>query len=225
MPTRPRERCSHRRRRHGRKVSQAQPMYHALIRGAPQDALSKGNAMDIYVPHSAPQRAPDTVSATRQLRRRIPVASTNPFPIVLLPSFYVIGLSSRSPDWGLNRVVGGYPRWRRCPPPPAHGGAIAPWGTTTVEEGRKRARGAQSAHLSAELCGRQVHQAVAPASRDSRGGGNVRPKSARKRNSGDRTCASVTVAPSPSRSTDAGIRAPHVRGMQLCSARVGERLR
>jgi hypothetical protein len=46
----------------------------------------------------------------------------------------------------------------------------------------------------------------------------VRPKSAGKRNIGDGTRASVTVAPSPSKSTDDGIRAPHVRGRQLCGA-------
>jgi hypothetical protein len=49
----------------------------------------------------------------------------------------------------------------------------------------------------------------------------MRPKSVGKRNIGDGTRASVTVAPSPSRSTDDGIRAPHVRGRQLCGARGG----
>jgi hypothetical protein len=57
-------------------------------------------------------------AAARQLRRRIPVAYANPFLIVLFPSFYVIGLSSGWQDWGPNRVVGDYPRWRRCFPPP-----------------------------------------------------------------------------------------------------------
>jgi hypothetical protein len=58
----------------------------------------------------------------------------------------------------------------------AHGGSVVV--AATMGEGGRRARGARPAHLLAEPCGRQVHQAIAPAGRNSRGGGNVHPKSA-----------------------------------------------
>jgi hypothetical protein len=124
MPTRPRERCSQQRRRHGRKISHAQHVFHALVRGAPHDALSKGNAMDIYVPHSAPQRTPDTMSGGPPT----PVKNSRG----LLQSFYdcslaqllhdrpklrVTRLGPESRCWWLSVVAAMFPpaRRRNCP--------------------------------------------------------------------------------------------------------------